>query len=76
MKIARDAAKYNAEPTGDVPVGQDEVYATSLSEGGAIRDDREDYDTIPFDTTIRSRRDHDEMVDHAMVDIVEGRLSM
>ncbi|AFH23076.1 hypothetical protein OSG_eHPD7_00020 [environmental Halophage eHP-D7] len=77
-KIARDAANViNAETRrGDVPVGQDEVYATEVSEGGAIRDDREDYDTIPFDTTkfAQGARITDEMVDHAMVDIVERQI--
>lgn len=77
-KIARDAANViNAETRrGDVPVGQDETYASEVAEGAEIRDDREEYDTIQFDTTKfgQGARVTDEMVDHAMVDIIERQI--
>jgi hypothetical protein len=77
-KIARDAANViNAETRrGDVPVGEDETFAPEVGEGAEIRDDREDYDTVEFDTTKygQGARVTDEMVDHAMVDIIERQI--
>ena len=77
-KIARDGANViNAETRkGDIPVGQDETYASEVAEGAEIRDDREDYDTIAFETTKfgQGARITDEMVDHAMVDIIERQI--
>jgi len=77
-KVARDAANIiNAETRkGDVPVGRDEVFATEVAEGAEIRDDREEYDTIAFNTTKfgQGARVTDEMVDHAMVDIIERQI--
>jgi hypothetical protein len=77
-KIARDAANViNAETRrGDVPVGEDETFAPEVGEGAEIRDDREDYDTVAFDTTKygQGARVTDEMQDHAMVDIIERQI--
>ena len=77
-KIARDASNViNADTRrGDVPVGQDEPFAPSLSQGGEIRDDRENYTTVQFDTTKHGQgaRITDEMVDHAMIDIIERQI--
>ena len=77
-KIARDAANViNADtPRGDVPVGQDEVFAPSLAQGSEIRDDRENYDTVRFDTTKHGQgaRITDELIDTAMVDIIERQM--
>ena len=77
-KIARDAANViNAETRrGDVPVGEDETFAPPVGEGSEIRDDREDYDTIEFNTTkyAQGARITDELVDHAMVDVIERQI--
>jgi len=77
-KIARDAANViNAETRrGDVPVGEDETFAPPVGEGSEIRDDRESYDTIEFNTTKfgQGARITDELVDHAMVDVIERQI--
>lgn len=77
-KIARDAANViNADTRrGDVPVGQDETFAPQVGEGSEIRDDREDYDTIPFDTKkfAQGARITDELIDHAFVDVIERQI--
>ena len=78
-KIARDAANVINATTrrGDVPVAQDEGFARATAEGAEIRDDRESYTTVPFDTTkyATGARITDEMVDHAMVDLIERQIS-
>lgn len=77
-KVARNAANViNADTRrGDVPVGQDQTYAPEVGEGSEIRDDREDYATVSWDTTKRGQgaRITDEMVDHSMVDIIERQI--
>lgn len=77
-KIARDAANViNVETrSGDVPVGSDEVYAPALAQGSEIRDDREDYTTVSWNTTKygQGARVTDEMVDQAMVDVIERQI--
>ncbi len=77
-KMARDASNViNADTrSGDVPVGADQTYAPDVSEGAEIRDDREDYATIEWDCTKvgQGARVTDEMVDHAMVDIIERQI--
>jgi len=77
-KIARDAANViNAETRrGDVPIGDDETFAPKVGEGAEIRDDREEYTTVAFDTEKygQGARVTDEMVDHAFVDIIERQI--
>jgi hypothetical protein len=77
-KIARDAANViNAETRqGDVPVASDEVFAPALAQGSGIRDDRELYDTIEWNTTKHGQgaRVTDELVDQAMVDVIERQI--
>jgi hypothetical protein len=77
-KVARDAANViNADtPRGDVPVASDEQFAPSLAQGAEIRDDRELYDTVSFDTTKHGQgaRITDELVDTAMVDVIERQI--
>lgn len=77
-KIARDAANViNADTRrGDVIVGQDETYAPATSEGSEIRDDRENYATVEWDCTKYGlgARVTDEMVDHAMIDVIERQV--
>ena len=77
-KIARDAANViNADTRrGDVPVGSDETYAPATAEGAEIRDDREGYATVEWDCTKygQGARITDEMVDHAMIDVIERQI--
>lgn len=77
-KIARDAANViNADTrVGDVVVGSDETYAPATSEGGEIRDDRENYATVEWDCVKygQGARVTDEMVDHAMIDVIERQI--
>jgi hypothetical protein len=77
-KIAREASNViNAETrSGDIPVGTDQTFAPDVSEGGEIRDDRESYATIEWDCQKvgQGARVTDEMVDHAMVDIIERQI--
>ncbi len=77
-KIARDAANVINATTrrGDVPVASDEGFARATAEGAEIRDDRENYTTVPFNTTkfAAGARVTDEMVDHAMVDMIERQI--
>jgi hypothetical protein len=77
-KIARDAANViNVETrSGDVPIGSDETYAPAVAQGAEIRDDREDYTTVSWSTTkyAQGARVTDEMVDQAMVDVIERQI--
>jgi len=77
-KVARDAANViNADtPRGDVPVANDEQFAPAISQGAEIRDSRELYDTVSFDTTKHGQgaRITDELIDTAMVDIIERQI--
>ena len=77
-KVARDAANViNADtPRGDVPVASDEQFAPAVSQGSEIRDSRELYDTVSFDTEKHGQgaRITDELIDTAMVDIIERQI--
>ena len=77
-KVARDAANViNVDtPRGDVPVASDEVFAPSLAQGAELRDDRENYDTVRYDTTKHGQgaRITDELIDTAMVDVIERQI--
>ena len=77
-KVARDAANViDADtPRGDVPVANDEQFAPAISQGAEIRDSRELYDTVSFNTTKHGQgaRITDELIDTAMVDIIERQI--
>ena len=77
-KIARDASNVINVQTrrGDVPVASDEIFADEVAQGSEIRDDREDYATITWDTTKygQGARVTDEMRDQAMVDVIERQI--
>ena len=74
-QIARDVATVHNVDTkkGDVPIAQDDTSGRRTAEGAEIRDDGEDRTTISWDTTKVSKgsRVTDEMVDHAMIDLIE-----
>jgi len=77
-QVARDAANViNVETrTGDHPRAQDDAFARDVSEGGAIRDDREEYDTVSWDCTKfgEGARATEELIDHALVDVIERQV--
>jgi hypothetical protein len=74
-QIARDVATVQNVNTrkGDIPIAQDDTSGRRTAEGAEIRDDGEDRTTISWDTTKVSQgsRVTDEMVDHAMIDLIE-----
>ena len=78
QQVARDAANViNVETrTGDHPRAQDDAFARDVSEGGAIRDDREEYDTVSWDCTKfgEGARATEELIDHALVDVIERQV--
>jgi hypothetical protein len=77
-QIARDVSNIINPDTlsGEVTIAQDDQSGRRTAEGAEIRDDAEDYTTISWDTTKVSQgsRVTDEMVDHAMIDLVEREL--
>lgn len=77
-QVARDAANViNVETrTGDHPRAQDDAFARDVAEGGAIRDDREEYDTVSWDATKfgEGARATEELIDHALVDVIERQV--
>jgi hypothetical protein len=74
-QIARDASNViNVETSsGDHPRGQGPAFARDVAEGGAIRDDREDMDSVSWSTTKfgEGARATEELIDHALVDVIE-----
>jgi len=77
-KVARDVSPvYNAPtPRGDMPVSSDDIFAPPVGQGGEIRDDREQYTTVPYDTTKVGvgARITDEMEDTADIDAMERQI--
>lgn len=77
-KVARDASNViNADTRrGDAPVASDEQFAPPVAQGGEIRDDREQYDTIAWncDKFGEGARVTDEAMDQAMVDLIERNI--
>jgi len=77
-QIARDAADVITVDTrkGDIPVAQDQTFAPLIREGAAIRDDDEEYTTIPYETQKfgLGARVTDEMTRHAMIDVIERQI--
>lgn len=77
-QVARDAANViNVETrTGDHPRAEDDIFARKVSEGGAIRDDREEYDTVSWDATKfgEGARATEELIDHALIDVIERQV--
>lgn len=78
-QIARDVSNViNADTRkGDVPIAEDDRSGRRTAEGAEIRDDGEQYTTISWDTTKVSAgsRVTEEMVDHAIVDLIERQIS-
>jgi hypothetical protein len=78
-QIARDVSTVQNVDTrkGDVPIAEDDRSGRRTAEGAEIRDDGESYTTISWDTTKVSAgsRVTEEMVDHAMIDMVERQVS-
>jgi hypothetical protein len=74
-QVARDAATVINVDTrrGDHPRGSDDRFARKVSEGGAIRDDQEDFDTVSWDATKfgEGARATEELIDHALIDVIE-----
>lgn len=77
-QIARDAANVINVDTrkGDIPVAQDQTFASLTREGAEIRDDEEEYTTVPYETQKFGigARITDEMTRHAMVDVIERQI--
>jgi hypothetical protein len=77
-QIARDVANViNADTKrGDVPIAEDDRAGRATAEGAEIRDDGESYTTISWDTTkvTAGSRVTEEMVDHAIVDLIERQV--
>ena len=77
-QIARDVSNVINTDTkkGDVPIAEDDRSGRRTAEGAEIRDDGEGYTTISWDTTKVSAgsRVTEEMVDHAIVDMVERQV--
>jgi len=77
-QIARDVSTIQNVDTkkGDVTISEDDRSGRRTAEGAEIRDDGESYTTISWDTTklTAGSRVTEEMVDHAMIDMVERQI--
>jgi len=78
-KVARDVSPvYNANTQrGDMPVASDDIFAIPTAQGSEIRDNREQYTTVPFDTekqTVGASLT-DEMIDQANIDAMERQIA-
>jgi hypothetical protein len=77
-EVARQAATIiNVDSKkGDYPRGEGAGFAQELSSGGAIEDEMEDYDTVPYDCTKYGAGFSvtDEMVDHAQIEAIERQV--
>jgi len=77
-EVARDASTvFNVDRSkGEHPRGQDTVFAPDVAEGGAIRDDSEDMDTVSWDATKfgQGARVTDELSDQSLVDVIEQNI--
>jgi len=78
-QIARDVSNVMNVDTkkGDIPISEDDRSGRATAEGAEIRDDGESYTTISWDTTKVSAgsRVTEEMVDHAIVDLIERQIA-
>ena len=78
-QIARDAANVMnvSTPRGDLPVSSDDTFAPEVAQGGEIRDDGENYTTVPYNTTKygQGARVTDEMIDTANIDAIENEIA-
>lgn len=74
-QVARDAANViNVETkSGDHPRASDDIFASDVAEGAAIRDSSEDPDTVSWSSTKfgQGARATEELIDHALVDVIE-----
>jgi hypothetical protein len=77
-KVARDVSPVYNSPTkkGDMPVSSDDVFAPPTGQGGEIRNNREQYDTVPFNTEKYGigAQITDEMEDQAQIDAMERQI--
>ena len=77
-KIARQSANVINSPTprGDQPVASDDEFAPEVAQGAEIRDSRERYDTVSYDTTKfgQGARVTDEMIDTSNIDAIERQI--
>lgn len=77
-QIARDVSTIQNVDTkkGDVPIAEDDRSGRRTAEGAEIRDDGEQFTTVSWDTTkvTAGSRVTEEMVDHAMVDMIERQI--
>jgi hypothetical protein len=77
-QIARDAAMVvNVETSsGDHPRAGDADFADEIAEGAAIPDDRQDYDTVEWDTVKfgKGARFTEELIDHSLIDLIEAEI--
>jgi len=77
-QIARDVSTIQNVDTrkGDVPISEDDNSGRRTAEGAEIRDDADEFTTIEWDCTKVSAgsRVTEEMVDHALIDMVEWRV--
>jgi len=78
-QIARDVSNVINPDTrkGDIPIAEDDRSGRRTAEGAKIRDDAEKFTTIEWDVTKVSAgsRVTEEMVDHAIVDLIERQVS-
>lgn len=77
-QVARDAAMViNVETSsGDHPRAGDADFADKIAEGSAIPDDRQDYDTVEWDTVKfgKGARFTEELIDHSLIDLIEAEI--
>jgi hypothetical protein len=78
VKVAREASDVINPTTrqGDTTIASDQQFAPPMSQGSAIRDDREQYTTVAWDCTKHGEggRVTDETMDQAMVDVIERNM--
>lgn len=77
-QIARDAANVMTVDTrvGDVSIAQDDEFAGPVGQGAEIRDDRESYEPIQWNTEKygQGARITDELLQQANVDLIERNI--
>lgn len=77
-QIARDAANVIPVETssGDHPRASGPEFAREVAQGGAIRDDREEYDSVSWNTVKfgEGARATDELIDDALISVIERQV--
>jgi hypothetical protein len=78
-QVARDVSNVLNVDTkqGDIPISEDDRSGRRTAEGAEIRDDGESYTTISWNTekVTAGSRVTEEMVDHAIVDLIERQVT-